>query len=125
MALCVFSVVQFDIEKFYRHMFIENIEENTINSKNLVYRSGLGYEKYQQVPFTGKINGSETGYLKNGMWNGRYISYYKNGKKNGKHQSFWSDGNLRHKGNYKNGKRTGIWIFYDTDGITEKNIKTY
>jgi len=71
--------------------------------------------------------------LKDGQWNFYHLfgsnlqecTNYKNGKKNGKHQSFWGDGNLRQKGSYKNGKPSGLWIFYYTDGITEKNKKTY
>ena len=50
---------------------------------------------------------------------------YKNGKKDGEHKSYWGNGNLRLRGSYKNGNPTGLWIYYNTDGIKEKKKKIY
>jgi len=136
LALCIFSVGHFDIERFYKHIFLGNNEENTINSKNLVYRNGLGYEKSQRAPFTGKVTGSEHGYLKNGIWNGRYISYYNNGKikywgnysgarKEGLWKSFRSNGQIIFEGNYKNGLKDGQWNFYHLFGSNLQECTNY
>ena len=48
-----------------------------------------------------------------------------NGKKDGVYKSYWGNGNLMQRGSYKNGKLKGLWIYYDKDGIKERNKKIY
>ena len=59
---------------------------------DLVIRNGLYYEKFTDVPFTGKITGNKQGSFKDGKKNGPWVEYRKNG------QLFWN-------GTYKNGKK--------------------
>ena len=74
----------------------------TVKFEDLVITSGLYYKKFTDVPFTGKVTGQTQGTLRNGKWNGSYESYY-------------TDGQLSSKGDYKNGKREGPWVFYKED----------
>jgi antitoxin component YwqK of YwqJK toxin-antitoxin module len=88
----------------------------TVGSKELVYRDGLYFKKFTNVPFTGKTTGEWQGKLKDGkrvgLWvlyweNGQlhYKVFYKNGKKDGPFKNFNQDGTLAFEGVYKNGKR--------------------
>ena len=53
--------------------------------------SGIYYEKFSDVPFTGKTKGKTQATFKNGKKNGPWVSYYDNGQ-------------LISKGTYKNGR---------------------
>jgi len=53
---------------------------------SLVERNGLMYEPNQDKPFTGK-----------------YVTYYENGQK-------------KQEGNYKEGKKDGLWTSWDKNG---------
>jgi antitoxin component YwqK of YwqJK toxin-antitoxin module len=68
-----------------------------------VKREGLYYQKFTQVPFTGKTLGRRQGLIKDGKWNGPWVSYHK-------------DGQLDFKANYKDGKLHGPVVFYDENG---------
>jgi antitoxin component YwqK of YwqJK toxin-antitoxin module len=107
-----------------------------LNSKDLVYKRGRGYRKSTNVPFTGRITGSEEGYLNEGKWNGPYKSYYNTGqleqrgsyhnaKKEGPWKSFRTDGNIISEGYYKNGQKEGTWKFYHLFGSNLQMVKSY
>ena len=94
---------------------------------DLVERNDLYYEKFTNVPFTGKVTGREQGSFKNGKRDGAWVGYHKNGQlwyennyKNGKSEGTWTDyhtnGQLWSKGNYKNGRLDGVWVVYSRDG---------
>ena len=98
----------------------------------LVERDGLYYEKFTDVPYTGKVTGEEQGSFRNGEREGTWVSYwengqlsfkenYKNGKEEGEYISYWGDGRLLTKGNFKNGKATGAWVGYLKDGTVFKD----
>jgi hypothetical protein len=70
---------------------------------DLVKRDGFYYKKFTDVPFTGKVTGTENGMIKNGNREGLWRFY-------------WDDGQLERKGNYKDGKTDGLWEFYREDG---------
>ena len=70
---------------------------------DLVKRDGLYYEKFSDVPFSGKVTGLHKGSIKNGKKEGAWVGYR-------------DDGQLSYKGNYKNGKEDGEWFFYSLDG---------
>ena len=72
---------------------------SSISSDDLVYRDGVYYKKFSEVPFSGKVTGLYKGLIKNGKKEGAWISYYSNGQ-------------LESKGNYENGKKEGAWISY-------------
>ena len=108
----------------------------TLNSKDLIYIGGLGYEKFISIPFTGKIIGKEEGYLEDGKWDGPYVSYYKTGqiehkgnykksRKAGLWRSFRIDGNLMSEGSYKNGLYEGLWKFYHLFGTNLQILKNF
>ena len=69
-----------------------------IDIKDLVERDGLQYNKFSDVPFTGKVKGKTQGSMKNGKKDGSWIGYFDNGQ-------------LHYKGDYKNGKREGYWVW--------------
>lgn len=99
-----------------------------VDFEDLVERDGLYYEKFSNVPYTGKVSGMQQGSLKEGkQWDGEYLWYHDNGQlrmrinyKNGKHHGEWSsydrNGQLLSKSNRKNGKEHGEWTYYDKDG---------
>ena len=74
---------------------------------DLVYRDGIAYKKFTDVPFSGKVTGTSNGLMKNGKKEGAWISYY-------------SDGQLMFKGNYKNGVKEGAYAIYHPDGRLSK-----
>jgi len=63
-----------------------------VTMDDLIFRSsnGLLYKKYTEVPFTGKVTGKEQGSFRNGKKEGLWVGYHDNGQ-------------LSHKGTYKNG----------------------
>jgi antitoxin component YwqK of YwqJK toxin-antitoxin module len=79
---------------------------------DLVKREGIYYQKFTDVPFTGKVTGNEQGSFKNGRKDGAWVSYYQNGQ-------------LRYKDNYKNGETEGAWVGYYENGQLwyKKNYK--
>jgi len=94
---------------------------------DLVEREGIYYQKFNDVPFSGKVTGREQGSFKNGKKNGAWVKYwndgqlwykgnYKNFKKEGVWVNYHSNGQLLSKGNYKNGKADGAWVYYRADG---------
>ena len=77
--------------------------------------------------------GSYKNGLKEGPWKFYHLfgtnlhiwNSYKNGKKDGVYRSYWGNGNLMQRGSYQNDKPKGLWIYYDKDGIKERNKKIY
>ena len=77
--------------------------------KDLVQRDGIYYKKFSDIPFTGKIETSEDGLF--------YREYFKNGKREGKYEVYDNkDGTMVLLGNYKQGKKDGVWLDYKTNG---------
>ena len=68
--------------------------EVTVKYKDLIERDGLRYQKFTEVPFTGKVTGIEQGIIKNGKKEGAWV-YYK------------TDGSVNkyYSGTFKNGKK--------------------
>ena len=100
---------------------------------DLVFRDGLYFKKFTDVPFTGKLTGNPQGSFKNGQRDGAWVHYYENGQleykgnfKNGWLEGAWvwyyDDGQVNNKGNYKKGKRDGAWVYYREDGTVSKLI---
>ena len=93
----------------------------------LVKREGLYYQRFTDVPYTGKVFGKNQGSFKNGEYDGAWVSYYKdgqldykgnykNGEKDGAWVSYHNNGQLSSKGNYKNGEYDGAWVSYGKNG---------
>ena len=89
----------------------------------LVKREGLYYQRFTDVPYTGKVFGKNQGSFKNGEYDGAWVSYYKdgqldykgnykNGEKDGAWVSYHNNGSLNYKGDYKNGEKDGAWVSY-------------
>jgi antitoxin component YwqK of YwqJK toxin-antitoxin module len=124
------------IRNLTTHFSSAVVLRKTLNSKDLIYIGGLGYEKFISIPFTGKIIGKEEGYLEDGKWDGPYVSYYKTGqiehkgnykksRKEGLWRSFRIDGNLMSEGSYKNGIYEGLWRFYHLFGTNLQILKNF
>ena len=95
--------------------------------RDLVQRDGVYYEKFSDVPFSGKVTGSFNGLIMNGKREGVWVEFHVDGQlkcksnhKNGKREGAWiccyDNGQLFLKGNYKNGKREGAWVEFHVDG---------
>jgi antitoxin component YwqK of YwqJK toxin-antitoxin module len=108
-------------------------EEVTIDDLIPNPSDGLYYQKFTDVPFSGKVTGIQQGKIKKGKMEGPWVSYYYNGQlsykgtwKNGKREGPWvryyDDGQLYQKGNYKNGKKEGPWVGYSKDGSVWKGL---
>ena len=72
----------------------------------LVERDGLYFEKFKDVPYSGKYVGPfelETGSFVDGRLHGLWTSFHLNGQ-------------LSQKGEYQNGKRSGHWVFRFENG---------
>ena len=52
----------------------------SVSSDDLVKREGIYYEKFTDVPFTGKVTGQEQGSIKNGKKEGAWVGYHKDGR---------------------------------------------
>ena len=80
---------------------------------DLVERDGLYYEKFTDVPFSGRIEGLQRGSFNDGKTDGPWVFYYDNGQ-------------LSLEGTYKDGKADGPWISFNKDGtVDEKNTGTF
>ena len=51
-----------------------------IEMSDLIERDGLYYERFADVPFTGKITGEHQGTINDGKRNGTWIGYWSNGQ---------------------------------------------
>mgnify|MGYP000126686755 FL=1 len=101
--------------------------EEVVTWDDLEYREGLYYQKFTDVPFTGKITGIAEGSFKNGKKEGPWVVYHKNGQlsskgtfKNGWKEGHWvtyyDNGQLETKGDYKNVRFEGPWVVYHDNG---------
>ena len=97
---------------------------------DLVRRNNLFYEKFSDVPFTGKVTGKEQGSFKNGERDGAWVGYrengqlwyeenYKSGKREGARVGYHDNGQLRYKANFKNGNYEGALVEYWINGQLE------
>ena len=88
----------------------------TVDWSDLVYRDGLHYKKFTDVPFDGEVTGKGQGSFKNGKRDGSWVSYhkngqlwskgtYKNGELDGPRVSYYDNGQLDFKGTYKDGEK--------------------
>ena len=104
---------------------------------DLVIREGLYYEKFTDVPFSGKIEGLQRGSFKDGKKDGPWVAYHDNGQlyyrgtfKDGERDGPWvayrDNGQLSSEGTYKDGKKDGLWVSYHEDGtVNEAYTGTY
>ncbi len=100
---------------------------------DLVVNDGLIYEKFTDVPFTGKVDqGLSRGEIKNGIKEGPWVAYWSSGSimfkgayKNGLHEGPWlwyyDNGQLQAKGAMKNGYNEGPWLHYLKDGTKDED----
>ena len=110
---------------------------DSLRMNDLVIRNDIFYEKFSDVPFTGKLSGKINGKIKNGKRNGLWTVYHDNGQlhskgkyKNGNKEGLWEvyhrNGKLQSKGEYKNGNEEGLWEWYfDNGGIMNAGYFKY
>ncbi|MFL2687411.1 MAG: toxin-antitoxin system YwqK family antitoxin [Alphaproteobacteria bacterium] len=99
---------------------------------DLVERDGLYYKKFTDVPFTGEVTGSTSGFFELGKLKGLFLRYwenghlgqkssFKNGKREGPFVHYHDNGKILHKGTYKDGRRVGPYVRYHKNGqLAEK-----
>ena len=98
-----------------------------VTMDELLVREGLHYEKFTDVPFTGKVTGNTQGSFRKGKEHGPWVYFwsdgqlrskgtYKDGKMDGPWVSYLDNGQLLYKGDYKNGKKHGPWVSYYDNG---------
>ena len=102
-----------------------------VKLKDLVITNGLYFNKFTNIPFTGKVTGKEQGSFKDGKRVGVWIVCdskgrvskevtYENGKKvTWVQYKYHSNGQLRTKETYKDGKFDGPWVRYYDNGQLE------
>ena len=71
--------------------------------EDLVYRDGVYYKKFTEVPYTGNTIGQIQGSFKNGVPNDTWTFYN-------------DDGQLGAKGQYKDGEKENIWSYFHDNG---------
>lgn len=94
-----------------------------------MFRDGLYYKKFTNVPFTGELDeGRERGRIEDGVSVGPWLlfydsgqlnckgSYNKNGNEEGLWECYWENGQLFTRGEYRDGKMDGFWEEYNPDG---------
>ena len=94
---------------------------------DLVERDDLYYEKFTDIPFSGKVTGREQGAFESGKndcawvecdYSGQLFSkgHYKKGKREVTWAYYCPNGQLWLKGNRKTGYKEGNWVEYYCDG---------
>ena len=91
--------------------------ENVIHD-DFVFREGLYYKKFTDVPFTGPFNGNLIG-LSTGNVLGKAFGQLVNGKREGEWIAYHNNGQLLYKGGYIDGKLEGEWVKYFDNGKLE------
>jgi|GEM_PF-157709 len=102
--------------------------ERTYNFREGTLKSELFYKDGQLSSNTGENSGSGSGLVKQtkqiSSSYGAYMQtfYQNNGKYEGDYSEQWAEGDkaMKTKGQYKNGKKTGLWVYYDRYGQKEK-----
>ena len=85
--------------------------------ENLVKRDGRWFKKFTEIPFTGQI----IEHHDNGQLKEK--GNYRNGEKEGAWSFHHDNGQLREKGNYRNSELEGEWITYYYNGQLRKKGK--
>ena len=76
---------------------------------DLVERKGLFYKKFTDTPFTGKVTGKTQGVITNGRRNGPWVIA---------HRTVLTVS----KGDYKDGRKEGVWDYFYNGGLIQKWI---
>jgi len=82
------------------------------NVDNLFLRQGLYFEKFRDIPFTGKITGRIHGKILNGLRDGKWEVYYKQNFFKG----IFNNQTLKVEGNFIKGSRVGNWKYFLNNG---------
>ena len=81
----------------------------TLSLKDLVKRNNIYYQKFQNNPFTGKIETYEGSLF--------YREYFKYGKRDGKYEIYDNrDGTIVLSGNFTKGEKSGTWLDFKSNG---------
>ncbi len=109
-----------------------SIWSETLSLEDLVKRDDIYYQKFSNIPYSGKIIGTKTGKIENGIMVGEWLSYfksgqlefihnYKNGQRNGPWKRYYENGQIFEKGNFKNGRIDGYYESYYESGQLSSN----
>lgn len=108
-------------------LFVFSSYSDEINFDELIYKTGLFYEKKTDQVFSGDVTGSQSGKILNGRKEGEWKGFYENGNllwigfyEKGLNDSKWieyhQNGKIFALGFYENGNKTGIWTLFDKNG---------
>lgn len=100
---------------------------DTVDSDDLVQRSGLWFKKFTNVPYTGATTGKIQTTYRDGVRHGAFVRYhengqlsfegtYKDGKLHGIVERYNKNGQLWAKLTLKDGKLHGLWVEYFENG---------
>ena len=98
--------------------------------EDLVERDGYFYKKFNDVPFSGKLNGIWNGKIKDGRRIGLWKEYHENGqikskgkyisgKKEGYWENYHENGQIKSKVNFKNDYEDGVFNSFFSNGVAE------
>ena len=91
------------------------------------HENGKLFEEGNYHHLTGNESGLWKRYSQSGQLS-KLVNYHLDGKvgKVGKYEEYYENGQLREKGNYKDGNKDGLWIrFYKNGNIKERKVYDY
>ncbi|MDA9765708.1 hypothetical protein N9D07_03500, partial [Alphaproteobacteria bacterium] len=98
------------ISSVFVFFFAGNVFAETVTLNDLVKRDGLTYKKFSTKPYSGEV----AAFFANGQL-GDYGNY-KNGKKIGVWTTYFTNGDLGSKENWSNGERHGLFEMFWPNG---------
>ena len=100
---------------FFGLVLLVSCAPSDIPPEKLEERQGVYYEVNSQIPYSGPIER----YYENRQW--KVMGNYKDGKREGLWEEYHDNGKLKETGNYKDGKRNGLWEGYNENGKNLEN----
>jgi len=100
---------------------VSKLKQSSRNGEKITYRENG--RMYSKESFNNKgLNGKFEYYGPKGLTVIK-VEFYKNGILDGKFAEYYLDGSIKAKGEYKNGKKTGVWVKFGEDGKKSESIK--
>ena len=112
------ETIDLDYNETLAKIVAEAIDMGTLQKRSKAGEE-FSYAPVEQIPYTG--------WTKRMYDDGKLgdLKQYKDGKPDGAYYNYWqSNGQKWIEGNFKDGKKVGIWVFYNKDG-TVSSRHTY
>ena len=101
---------------FFGLVLLVSCAPSDIPPEKLEERQGVYYEVNSQIPYSGPIER----YYENRQW--KVMGNYKDGKREGLWEEYHDNGKLKETGNYKDGKQEGLWEYYQDNGVLDRRV---